>query len=1396
MICLVCHTENPPGAKFCNQCGTPFARVCAVCGSTNPPGAKFCNQCGSPLVAQPDGASAARTPAVPDATSDGSSATSTPAASKSRQASTKRRTANGRAARRTAPATASVPTEAPSALASAPAAPEHPADIEPHAHEEQRRVVTVLFADLTSSTAIADALDAEDARDLLAGFFAEMTRQIHRHGGTVEKYIGDAVMAVFGLPTVHEDDPMRAVRAALDMQAGLRHYNERRSALSPSTPALQMRIGINTGEVVAASGSAEGRDFLITGDPVNVAARLQQIAMPGSIVVGARTYRGTSGAVVYKQLPNVAVKGKSRPLRVWEAQALVEQGTPAAQRPRGVGGLQAPIIGRDVELSLLRSLYARVSGERRPHLVTLLGVPGVGKTRLAREFCARVASAARAPDGVGAGASSAAHPVPRSRPADPSSSGDEQTSGVLEHPLVLEGRCPQYGEAITYWPLAEMLRALCDFTAMTPREEARARLLACVRSVLSTAGRPEDPEQLAAYLGYTIGIQTLDQATSPLPTDLRQLQDVLPRAWRMFFEALAAQRPVLLVVDDIHWADDVLLDMLEYIATRASDVPLMLICPARPELLERRPAWGGGKRNYALINLEPLSPADADRLVRELLPGDGVPESLRYDIQLKAEGNPFYFEEIIRMLVDRGMLIPDEGRAGGWRLASGRESSAELEDLDIPDTVQGVLAARLDLLDTHERDVLQHAAVIGRYFWPSALIALHPGLDGTLDATLAALQTKDLIHEVAQPEASVAPTDEPLYSFSHALTRDVTYAGIPRHRRAMEHQQVAEWLEALAQGRQAEFADLIAQHYRQYYLQVGLDRSGQTEQRQAVRDKVVSFLTLAGDQAHTRHAAAKAERYFTDALTLLEADALSEDVPHIVRLYMKRGAARWAQVRADDAWADYREALRLWSAYSAFLVDGLSSGGAAAEDAWAAVRADGELAVVSKLPHDEQFAPALPVDWRSWGLWLYRLLVLLPTRSTGFFQHPPSHEELLPYLMEGLRLAEELGQRETREGAALLTAKAFFWWSWGEQRTERELLDALKAAREAVRIAEALDAPHRASEALDALGNLQAITADLKGALESQERRLQWAQRIEDLPELVDIASEVCTAHMLIGEFAEAVEHGTRALTLATEADADVLRARALRCLVLAYAEWEHWPEAIQAGESFQRALTYPGAWQSTQNRWSLLAIAIAYARTGDREAADRLARKINLVADRDEIQYIELFKARFALARGAIKEARQTLLGAVDARIGRQMLPMLLAELAELAARSGDHELFERFNPQALELGWRSGARKAHAQALRARGLAAMDEGRYDDAQCDLEGALDRFHELGAAWEEARTRYALAGLFMRRGTQDDAARAHNELTAALDAFERLHTERDAARALAALAGGSAARVP
>ncbi|HEX9058378.1 MAG TPA: adenylate/guanylate cyclase domain-containing protein [Ktedonobacterales bacterium] len=1241
---------------------------------------------------------------------------------------------------------------------------------------EERRIVTVLFADLTNSTQMAEAMDPEELRELLGAYFAAMARELHRHGGTVEKYIGDAIMAVFGLPIAHEDDPVRAVRAALDMRVALERFNDERRSADPRAVELHMRIGINTGEVMAASGSdgSEGHDFLITGDVVNVAARLQQMASPDTVLIGPRTYRNTRGAVIYRALPPIEVRGKAQPVRVWEALSLASESEVPAPRPRGVEGLRAPLVGRDVEMELLHTVYARVIAERRPHLVTVLGAPGIGKTRLVREFVNRLLGFS-----------------PVAGPDAPTSPESIEISEALHAPLVLEGRCPPYGEGVTYWPLAEMLRTFCGVSALEPTERSRERLLRCVTTALAEAGRKDDPVTVATYLGHTVGVESVERRQALLPADAQQLQDGLFRAWRAFFEALASMRPLMVLVDDIHWADDALLDLLEYLATRSGGVPILFACPARPELLEKRPDWGRAQRNEITLALEPLSNDETARLVYALLPGDGVPDTLRHGILAKADGNPFYVEEIVRMLIDRGILVcgdEDDGKSDAqdgtylWRVAPDWDDSAEVTDPLIPDTVQGVLAARLDLLAPVERTVLQHAAIIGRYFWLDALQGLAPEFNqGTLRLVLEALLRKELIQESEGGADIAAPSGQQVYTFKHALIRDVTYATIPRTRRAREHARVAEWLEALAVDRSDAVVELLAQHYYQYYLQANLSRSRNVARRQAVRKNVLRYLTLAGDAACQRHVTAKAESYYSDALAVLRDDLSSDDLVLRLDLRMKRGDVRWLRAKGDAAWCDYREALHLWlgadpeSASTPLPESGICPPDAPDEPANA----------------DTSIAPsALPTDWPQRGMRLYRLLVQLPTRHPGWFQNLPPHEELRAYLQRGLELADRLGQRDTLDGAALLTAKSFFWWSWPEQRGEEELLDALRSAREAVRISESLGDARGASEALDALGNMQATTTDLRGHLESQARRLFWARQIDDPAELVDIQAEVCIAFQMVGEYALAVEHAHNALQLADAADTDVLRVQALQGEVLAYFEWDRWREAVQAGERLISVAAHAPVEHSNHHRWALLALAAARVRMGQREEAERVLGLIPEVPLAQEAQYIGVFRGRLALARGAYKDAEHLLLAAFDYRSGRHILAALLAEIAELGARTGNADLTERFGAQALELGWRSGARKALAQAIRARGIVALAAGRWEDAEADLLNALNRYDDLGTDWEAARTRYALAGLARRRNAEGDADHAHEELTHALTAFKALNAVRDIARARAALAGG------
>jgi class 3 adenylate cyclase len=1325
MICPNCQTPNAANAKYCENCGQPLARVCENCGATNPPGARFCNQCGTPL-----------SKTAPASATSGS-----------------RTDANGRNGH--APDVEQTESVALRALA--------------EESREQRRVVTVLFADLTSSTELADGMDPEDVRALLAAFFATMTREIRRHGGTVEKYIGDAVMAVFGLPVAHEDDPIRAVRAALDMQAALRQFNAERSAADGAVAELQMRIGINTGDVAASGSASDGRDFLITGDPVNVASRLQTLAEPGSVLVGPRTHRATSGAVRYRALPNTTIRGKSRALKIWEALEIVAGSTAPAQRPRGLDGLRAPLVGRDVELELMDALFERVRSERRPHLITILGAPGVGKTRLAREFIQRTLGAPALLSSTLMEEAAAASTGPNA--SNPAARRPFSPTAVAEAldapPLVLEGRCPVYGEGITYWPLAEMLRSYCSFGALDSAETSYARLVRAVTETLQRAGKPDEPEGVAALLAHTIGLgsggEDGDRRVMTDPAESGQFQEGVLRAWRVFFEAVAARRSLLVLVEDIHWADDLLLDLLEYVAAKASDAPLLLLCTARPELLERRPDWGGGKRNYALLSLEALSRANTNTLVNALLPGDGVPEALRQGILEKVEGNPFYIEEIIHMLVDRGLIMHD--RRAGWRVAPEFAESAELADPAIPDTIQGVLLARLDLLEPQERDILQHAAVMGRYFWASALRALAPHLATLdLDTALTALQRKDLIRVSEYARHSVAPAGEPVYAFNHNLTRDVVYSTIVRTRRAHEHARVAELIEELARGREEEFAELLAQHYQQYYLQANLARSRNAARRQAVRDKALHYLTLAGDRAAARHAAAQAERFYGEALALPGAEADEASIAQRVDLLTRRGDARRLALHIPDAWYDYHDALELWST----------------------------VEVSERLVRNGE-EPALATDnWRRLGVRLYTLLVLLPTRYGGFYP-APTRDELLSYLERGLQLAESCGGRESAEYAWLLTAKSFFWWSWPEHRGERELLEALRSAREAARLLEALDDPLGASEALDALGNILAATTDLRGYLDSQRRRLAWAERIEEPTELVDIYSEVSLACQLVGEYAEAVEHAQTALRLAEETELEAARTQALRSAVLAWFEWDSFEEALTLGRQMRVAAEHADITASHRHAWAILALAIAAARTGVRDdTPGHVRREVEtmLRSETEKAQYLEVYRGRLALARGATDEAREIFLAALNYRGGRQGLAPLLAELAELGARTGDVALYDRFGAQALELGWRSGARKSLAQATRARAIRALGEERFDDASTDAENALQTYVSLGTNWEEARTRYVLAGLYRRRGSDGDAALAQTELARALALFDALHAVRDIARARAALAGG------
>jgi class 3 adenylate cyclase/tetratricopeptide (TPR) repeat protein len=594
---------------------------------------------------------------------------------------------------------------------------------------EERKVVTVVYADMVGSTARAERLDPEDVRAILAPYHARLRQELERFGGTVEKFIGDAVVGVFGAPIAHEDDPERAVRAALAIQEAIEELNERHAGLE-----LQVRIGVATGEALVSVGArpAEG-ESMVSGDVMNTGARLQAAAPPAGVLVSDATYRSTLRAIEYRDADPVEAKGKAEPLRVWLA---------VAPRARfGVDVFQsggARLVGRESELDLLTSALARARAKSEPQLVTLVGVPGIGKSRLVFELSRIV---------------------------------DDDPELIVWR----QGRSLPYGEGVAFWALGEIVKAQAGIFESDGAVEAGEKLVAAVSDLLSEESEAAWVER---HLRPLVG----------LGGDANRDQDSTVEAfaaWRRFFEALAEQGPTVLVLEDLQWADDGLLDFVDGLVERVAGVPLLIVCSARPELLERRPGWGGGKRNALTVSLAPLSEDDTARLIATLLDRPVLAAEEQSALLQRAGGNPLYAEEFARML------------AGGELVAG-----------DVPETLQGVVAARIDALPPVEKELLQLAAVFGKVFWTDALAVLS-GVDAfALDERLHALERKEFVRR--EHRSAVAAAKQ--YVFVHALVRDGAYGQMPRAVRAHAHRQVAEWIDSLPSDRAEDRAEMLAHH--------------------------------------------------------------------------------------------------------------------------------------------------------------------------------------------------------------------------------------------------------------------------------------------------------------------------------------------------------------------------------------------------------------------------------------------------------------------------------------------------------------------------------------------------------------------------------------------------------
>src|SRR5580704_7043218 len=763
MPCSNCGAENRPGSKFCKQCGSELGRVCPKCAQPVDADASFCSECGAALSGRP-------------AAGWGQSVVA-------------------------------------------------PAPIGDGAATAERRLVSVLFADLVGFTMLSEKRDAEEVRELLTRYFDTCRSVVSLYGGVVEKFIGDAVMAVWGAPVAHEDDAERAVRAALDLVQAVASLG-----VEIGEPALQARAGVLTGDAAVTLGdNAQG---MVAGDLVNTASRIQAEAEPGTVLVGSSTRGATEAALVYEDLGERTLKGKAEPVRLWRALCVVAM-VGGAQKSEG---LEAPFVGRERELRLIKDHFHASADEHKAQLVSVVGIAGIGKSRLSWEFFKYI-------------------------------------DGIAELVYTHRGRCLAYGEGVTYWALAEMVRMRAGITDGEDPASALTKLQRCLVEFLSDTDERRWVEPRLAQL-----LALEDRAA--------QDREDLFSAWRLFFERLADKQPTVLVFEDMQWADTSMLEFVEYLMEWSRNHALYVVTAARPEMVDRHPTWGAGKRNFTSVFLEPLAATAMEQLLDGLVPG--LPDELREQILERAEGVPLYAVETVRMLLDRGLLE----RAGSVYKLTG-----PVEDLDVPQSLHGLIAARLDGLRPEARRALQDAAVLGKTFTVQALAAISSMPPEQLEPLLDELVRKEVLSRQMDPRSP----ERGQYGFLQDLVKRVAYETLSKRDRKEKHLAVAAWFESSWGGEEADVVEVMASHYLEAY-----NLGPNDPDADQVKSRAAEALAQAGERAASLAANAEAERYFLKAAELAGASTRQAD------LLDNAGAAAWKTGRADAASQLWERAIEMY----------------------------------------------------------------------------------------------------------------------------------------------------------------------------------------------------------------------------------------------------------------------------------------------------------------------------------------------------------------------------------------------------------------------------------------------------------------------------------------------------